>query len=423
MYLLKTRRFLPLFITQFLGAFNDNMFKNALVVLIAFRLASDEPGQAQMLVTLAAALFILPYFLFSATAGQCADKFDKALMARATKVWEVIIMTIAAIGFFIGNTYFLLFVLFCLGIQATFFGPIKYALLPQHLRSDELIAGNAYIETSLFLGILLGTILGGLIILHPLGVYWISMLTIIFALLGYISSRFIPAAPAAVPHLKIDWNIARETWNVVGHDRKNKVVFRCIMAISWFWLVGGTFLAQFPSYAKDILHADETVVTLFLTVFSIGIGFGSQLCNALIKGTITSRTGRLIPLGALGICLFGIDLFFASARMHGGQELMSAMGFLHEPAGWRVLIDLLGISVAGGIYIVPLYAIMQHKSDESHRARTIASNNIVNALFMVLSSIITLVMLKMGLSIPMVFLCVALATGVIAWILSRSSFD
>jgi len=410
-HLLFTRRFGPLFVTQFLGAFNDNVFKNALVVLIAYRLAG--PGEAQMLVTLAAGLFILPYLLFSATAGQCADKYDRARIARIVKIAEIILMVIAAIGFAIGNAYFLLFVLFCMGVHSTFFGPVKFALLPQHLREGELIAGNAYIEAGTFLAILLGTILGGAGILHPQGLAIISGIVIGSAVLGYISSRFIPAAPGGQPGLKLNPNIAAQTWRVISHDKKNKTVFGAILAISWFWLVGATFLSQFPTYAKDVLLADETVVTLFLTVFSVGIALGSLLCNRLLRGAITMR---LVPWGAWGIAVFGVDLYFASGSIGlvAYEGLMGVSTFLAQSGSVRILIDLLGIAISGGVFIVPLYAVMQHASDVGHRARTIATNNIMNALFMVGASLATMGALVGGLSVAQVFLLVSLATALVA---------
>ncbi|NBX03014.1 MAG: MFS transporter [Alphaproteobacteria bacterium] len=412
MKLLFTRRFLPLFATQTLGAFNDNVMKNGLVMLITFRLSSGEAGNAQMLVTLAAALFILPYFLFSATAGQLADKFDRAKMARATKLAEIVVMAVAAAGFILGNTYFLLFVLFCLGVQATFFSPIKYALLPQHLKDDELVLGNAYIEAGMFLAILLGTIAGGLLVLYPSGVYYLSAAIIACSLGGYATSRFIPASPAPDSSLKIDWNIARQTWRVVQHDRKNPVVFSAMLAISWFWLVGATYLSQFPSYAKDVLHADETVVTLFLSAFSIGIAIGSFVAGALLRGAISAKH---VPMGGIGMCLFGVDLFFASGAHFATQEtLMTAGQFLATFSGLRIFTDLIGFAICAGIFIVPLYAVMQHESELKYRARTIATCNILNALFMVLSSVVVIVLMKLGATIPQIFLAVALANGVVA---------
>ncbi len=408
-HLLKTKRFLPLFITQFLGAFNDNVFKNALVMFVTFKVASASEGDAQTLVIMAGALFILPYFLFSATAGQMADKYDRAFLARATKIWEMIIVSIGAVGFVVGNAYFLLFVLFCLGIQSTFFGPIKYALLPQHLKENELLAGNAYIEAGTFLAILLGTIAGGLLIMAEGGNMLIAGAMISCALGGYMTSRVIPQADAPMPSLEVNWNIPKQTWDMVQHDRKNRRVFLSILGISWFWVVGAAFLSQFPAYAKDIIGGDETVVTLFLTLFSIGVGIGSLLSIALLKGEVKSTYA---PWAAGGIALFSLDLFWVSHGITPSATLMGAWQWMADSTSWRVLFDMLMIAVCGGLYVVPLYAIMQHESEEQHRARTIATNNVMNALFMVLSSLVIIALLKGGTTIPQLFLCLALCNGV-----------
>ena len=409
--LLLTRRFLPLFITQFLGAFNDNMFKNALVMLITYKLAVQTGANAQVLVTLAGALFILPYLLFSATAGQIADKYDRARLARFTKLWEILLMGIACVGFYIGNIYFLLFVLFCMGVQATFFGPIKYVLLPQHLHEDELLAGNAYIEAGTFLAILIGTLSGGLLVMQEAGIHLISVMVVAVALLGYVSSRYIPAAPAPVPDLNVNWNIAVETCAIIRNDRKHPKLYGCILSISWFWLIGATYLSQFPTYAKDVLHGDETVVTLFLTLFSTGIGIGSWLCNMLLKGEVKST---YVPAAALGITIFTVDLYFASAGVAQGDALIDAWQFLSGFAHGRILADLFGIAVCGGLYVVPLYAVLQRDSAPETRARTIASNNVVNALFMVASAVATLLMFKASFTVPQVFLTMGILNGFVA---------
>lgn len=406
-----TRRFLPLFLTQFLGAFNDNAFKNALVMLIAYRVASHEGGEAQIMITLAAGLFILPFFLFSATAGQLADKYDRARIARIVKLAEIAIMAVAVAGLYAANAGFLLFVLFCLGAQSTFFGPVKYALLPQHLHEHELIEGNGYIEAGTFLAILLGTIVGGLLILRENGVLQVSLTVMLAAVFGYASSRYIPVAPGSQPELKIGWNVARETWRIIQYGRKSKRVFRSIIGISWFWLVGATFLSQFPTYARDVLSGDETVVTLLLTVFSVGIGIGSTLCNRLLKGEVSSR---LVPWAAWGITLFTVDLFFASRSMGATGEMGDAWGLMEQAAAWRILFDLTAIAVCGGLYIVPLYAIMQHESDVENRARIIASNNVLNALFMVLAALVTVGLLSAQFTVSQVFLSMAVLNGVAA---------
>lgn len=408
-----SRRFFPLFITQFLGAFNDNLLKNALVILITYSLASKENGDAQKLVTAAAGLFILPFFLFSATAGQISDKINRDKITRVIKFVEIIIMLAAALGFYLQSTWFLMTVLFLMGTQSTFFGPIKYSLLPQHLRDDELLLGNAYIEAGTFLSILFGTIVGGVLILLPYGVEMVSVILFIFAVLGYISSRYIPVATAPDPKLKINWNILKETWHIIGFSRENKRVFLSIMGISWFWLVGATYLAQFPTYVKDILYADSGVVTLFLTVFSVGIGVGSFLCNKLLNGKIKST---YVPFAMLGMTIFGVDLYFAGngAGSAASDVLMSVEDFLKSFSNLRILFDLLLISVCAGLYIVPLYAIMQHDSEAAHRARIIAANNVINAFFMVLSAVATLYLLDLSFTIPQIFLFMAIANGFVA---------
>lgn len=413
MQFFSSRRFLPLFATQFLGALNDNLLKNSLVMLITYQLAEKQGENAQLLVTLAAGLFILPFFLFSATAGQVSDKIDRAKITRVIKLAEIFIMLAAAFGFYSGSIWFLLAVLFLMGVHSTFFGPVKYALLPQHLHGDELLSGNAYIEAGTFLAILLGTILGGVLILQAQGVAVVSGALLLIALLGYFSSRFIPVAAAPDPALTVSFNIARETWHIIGFARENKRVFLSIIGISWFWLVGATYLSQFPTYAKDVLNAQPEVVTLFLTVFSVGIGIGSFLCNKLLGGAIKST--YVFP-AMLGMTLFGIDLFFASngRDIGSGGALISLEEFIFSLTGLRILFDLLLISICAGLYIVPLYAIMQHDSSVKHRARIIAANNVVNAVFMVFAALATLAMLSAHFSIPQVFLIMAVANGLVA---------
>lgn len=408
------KRFLPLFITQFLGALNDNLLKNALVVLITYRLAADHPEQAQMLVTVAAGLFILPFFLLSAMAGQMADKFSREKMTRVIKLAEIALMLLAAAGFMMHHVTFLLIVLFGMGVHSTFFGPLKYVLLPQHLQENELLSGNAAIEAGTFLAILIGTILGGVLIVLPGGDMLVSVLLIVVAVVGYVSSRAIPSAPAPDADLHLSFNIIRETGNLLRYARNDKRIFRCIMGISWFWFVGATLLAQFPAFAKDMLHADASVVTLFLTVFSLGIGLGSFLCNKLLRGTVQST---FVPLAALGMTLFCGDLAFTSLRVMPLQQdvLLSLGQFLQQSIHLRIVADLFLLAVCGGIYIVPLYAILQHDSDAQYGARVIAANNVVNAAFMVGSALFALGMLAMSLSIAHIFLATAAASLLVAF--------
>ncbi len=413
-HLLKTKRFLPLFITQTLGAFNDNAFKNALVMLVTYQTAIRAGMDSRLIVTAAAGVFILPFFLFSAFAGQLADKYEKAMLIRRIKLFEIVLMILAIIGFMLQNIYWLMSVLFLLGAQSALFGPLKYGILPQHLHKDELVGGNALIEASTFMAILLGTIISGLLVLTEHGVILISGLIMVSALTGYTASRSIPRAAAADRSLKLNLNIVSETLSIIRHAASQKTVFLSILGISWFWLVGAVYLAQFPVYVRDAFRADEQVVTLFLAVFSIGIGIGSLLCTRLLKGEVSAK---YVPLGALGMSLFGIDLYFAGgagALVIEGAPLANAAEFLSHAGHWRVLIDLLGVAVCGGIYIVPLYTLIQVRCDPQHLSRTIASNNVLNAFFMVAAAILSMTLLKLDWGISQIYLSVAVANGFVA---------
>ncbi len=408
-HLFQTRRFWPLFVTQFLGAANDNLFKNALIILILYKLADGTAINPQILVTMAAGIFILPFFLFSANAGQLADKFEKSRLVRWIKFGEICIMGGAVFGLHTNDTNILLGVLFLMGVQSAYFGPLKYSILPDHLDEDELIGGNALIEAGTFLAILIGTIAGGLLILTTNGVVTISACILGLAVTGWLASFLIPAAPAPAPTLKVNFNIFNETWNVVGLARGNRGVFLSIMGISWFWLVGATFLSQFPAFAKNVVGGDQTVVTLFLTVFSIGIGLGSLLCNRILKGVISAQ---YVPFGALGMTAFILDLFWASSSLPvPAGPLAGFREFLSDPQAWRLLGDLLGISVCGGLFIVPLYAIMQSRSAEDRRSRVIAANNILNAAFMVTGALAASLMLAFEMTVPEVFLVLAVVNA------------
>ncbi len=412
-FLFRRRRFLPLFVTQFLGAFNDNIFKNAMVVLIAWRLASGEDGSAQIMVTVAAGVFILPFFLFSATAGQFADKFDKSRLIRHIKLAEVAVMTAGAVAFYLNSVWMLMIVLFMMGTQSTFFGPLKYGILPDQLHEDELMGGNALVSAGTFLAILAGTILGTQVVLTDSGTTIVSGTIVAVALLGWFSSWYIPATRPAQPDLQLNHNLITETWKILAHAAGQRDVFLSILGISWFWLVGATFLAQFPTFTKDVLGASENVLTLLLTTFSVGIAIGSLLCNRLLKGEVHAT---FVPLGALGMTIFTVDLFFATAHPLSGAAdgLMGVTALLATIAGWRVIVDLLLVSVSGGLFIVPLYAIVQQRSEDTHRARNIASNNILNALFMVISAAGTVAMLMAGFTIPEVFLTIAVLNAAVA---------
>lgn len=406
-HLLQSRRFLPLFITQFFGAFNDNAFKNAFLIWFTFDMAHTVSVSAPMMVTIAAGLFILPFFLFSATAGQIADKFEKSWITRKIKLIEIMLMIACGIGFYLENIYGLLVVLFLMGMQSTFFGPIKYSLLPEHLHEDELIGGNGLIEGGTFLAILLGTIFGGLVIRTEYGVPLLALFVVGFAVLGYIASRFIPTAPIGDAGLKVSFNIAKQTWKIMGFAREERTVWLSIIGISWFWLVGATFLTQFPTYTKHVIGGNEHIVTLFLTLFSIGVGVGSVRCNKLLKGEIN---GRLVPYGSLGISLAIFAFTIASHSYSFPGETIGLMAFLASgPAAWMVVVSLLALAVCAGVYIVPLYAIMQHRSNDVYLARIIAANNVLNALFMVVASIVAVGLFALDFTVVEVLL----TTGIV----------
>ena len=415
-FLLRTNRFLPLFLTQFMGAFNDNIFKNALIILITYHAAGKVGIDPRLMVTAAAGIFILPFFLFSATAGQIADKFEKAKLIRIIRFLEMPVMMLAAVGFFLENYWMLLAVLFCAGTQSAFFGPLKYSILPGHLKEKELIGGNALIEAGTFLAILLGTILGGILILKEGGITFISVILIVISFFGWLSSRWIPVAKPENPDLKVGYNIIAETWKLVRHTFGEKDVFLSIIGISWFWLTGFTFLAQFPIYVRDIVGGNEEIVTLFLTVFSIGIAIGSLVCSRLLKGEVS---GIYVPFGAFGMTA-GIFLFWlASPSALTHEEFIGFSQFIGMGQSWLILSSLLSIAVFGGIYIVPLYAIMQTRCEVEHRSRTIAINNVINALFMVIGAVITMVLLKLDVNITEIFLIMGIANIPVAFLVRR----
>ena len=408
--LLRERRFGPFFGVQFLGAFNDNVFKNALVVMLAFQASSFSSLSADLLVNLCAGLFILPFFLFSATAGQLADKYEKSLMTRGIKLLEVAIMVLGAAGFYLQSLALLLTALFLMGAQSTLFGPVKYAYLPQHLRKEELVGGNGLIDAGTFLAILLGTLLGGVLVsLGSDGVLWVSVVVIAMAAAGYWVSRAVPHSPAPCPQLKINWNAVTETWRNIRFLRSNRTVFLSILGISWFWFYGALFLSQFPGYARTVLGGAETTVTLLLAVFSIGIGLGSLLCEKLSGRKIEIG---LVPFGSIGMTVFALDLFSASPAI--AATAPDVLSVLRQPGMWRVLADLLLIGVFGGFFIVPMYALIQSRSDPAHLARVVAGNNIMNALFMVIAAGAAVLLLQAGLTIPQLFLLTGVINAVVA---------
>lgn len=409
--LLKQKRFAPLFITQFLGAFNDNLYKNALVVLLTFQSAQWTSLAPEIMVNIAAGIFILPFFLFSATAGQLADKYDKAALARLTKLLEILIMLVAAAGFWYSSLSILMSALFLLGLQSTLFGPVKYSILPQHLKRNELLGGNALVEAGTFVAILIGTLTGGLLAGTGNAPIWIVVGGLLVAIVGYLSSRKIPPAPAPAPELRISLNPITETLRNIGFARQNRTVFLSILGISWFWLYGALFLTQLPGLTKNVLGGDEILVTTLLAIFTLGIGLGSLLCERLSNNQVEIG---LVPFGSIGLTLFGLDLFFAAPIGLAGETLHSLGFLLGHGAVWRVFFDLFMLGVFGGFFIVPLYALVQMRSAEKNRARIIAANNILNALFMVLGAIAAVILLTAGVSIPTLFAIAALINATVA---------
>ena len=409
--LLKQRRFAPFFWTQFSGAANDNLFKFAFTVMVTYQLQISwlAPAMAGLVI---GALFILPFLLFSATSGQLADKYDKRTLIIFVKRLEVLIMALAAYGFFSGNVPVLLGCTFLMGVHSTLFGPVKFAYLPEHLSERELTGGNGMVEMGTFVAILLGNVAGALIIAVPeIGAYHVGFACVGLAILGRVVAHYIPASPATDPGLKINWNPFTETVRNLQLAHGNRVVFRSLLGISWMWFFGAVFLSQFPSFAKEVLHGNEQVASLLLVVFSIGIGTGSLLCEMLSRRHVEIG---LVPLGAIGMSVFAIDLYFASRGLPA-SAVMGVSAFMAQHAHWRVLVDLALLSLFAGLYSVPMYALIQMRAQPTHRARIIAANNILNALFMIGSSVIAGLLLKAGMTIPQIFLLVGLANAVVAF--------
>lgn len=381
--LLTRKRFAPFFWTQFLGALNDNMFKNALVLTIVYKISSTLALGTDILVNAAAGLFILPFFLFSATAGQIADKHERSSLIRRIKLAEIAIMGCGALGFYLNNIPLLMMLLFFMGAQSSFFGPVKYSLLPQHLPPSEIVGGNALVETGTFLAILMGTIGGGVLVQMERGELWIGFGVVLVAVCGWLVSRSIPKAAPSSPDLKVRWNPLTQTMKTVKAAYQDRPVFLSILAISWFWFLGAAYLTQLPAFTRDVIGCDEGVVTLLLAVFAIGVGAGSLLCEMLSGRRVELG---LVPLGALGLSIFGLDLFWAGSP-NSADALMTFMQFLKASGSKRVLLDLFMIGLFGGVYTVPLFAFIQVRSNPKSRARMIAANNIMNAFFMVISAV------------------------------------
>ena len=410
-YLFSTRRFLPFFITQFLGALNDNLFRNALLVIVVSTAAANADSKTNFTTNLAAGLFILPFFLFSTLAGHLADKYDKSFIIRRIKFAEVILMLAGCFALWRGDINLMLGILFLLGVQSAFFGPIKYAIIPQHLGARELVAGNAQVGMGTFVSILLGTLVGGWLVTGPQGPIIVGVLMISVALCGWYSSCKIPDAPPekTAETLSGSFNPLRETVQNFRLAKQNPIVLTCILAASWFWLYGSCFLTQVPNFAVTVLQGHPTLISVLLGAFIIGVALGSLLCHRLSGGKIEPG---LVPLGALGLSLVSLDLYFSStsyAYSNQLSELVTPMAFLMMSDGLRIVAGLVFIGLFGGLFIVPLYSMIQQGTKAESRARVLSVNNIFNALFMVVASLLGIFLLSvLGWTIPQFFLAVAL---------------
>jgi len=415
--LLGQRRFAPFFATQFLGALNDNIFRNGLVILITFQGVLVAGMDHTQLANVAAGLFILPFFLFSATAGQLADKYEKSMLIRRIKILEIGLMMLAAFALVSESYSLLLLVLFLMGCQSTMFGPVKYAYLPQQLADDELVGGNALVESGTYIAIILGLIIGGIAVGHEfangLGISKRTMLgacLVMVSLAGYLTSRQVPLTQAVDPMLKINWNAWRETWHIVKFAREERSVFLSILGISWFWFFGSAMTIQIPAYTLEILNGNEAITTALLAAFAIGVGIGSLLCERMSGHRIELG---LVPFGSIGLSLFAVDLYFAQPDSNS-IAVATISEFLGRSGSWRILADLALLGAFGGFYSVPLYALIQKRSKRQHLSRIIAANNIINALLMVGAAVLSIVVLKSGFSIPELFVIIALLNAVVA---------
>lgn len=420
-HLLSTRRFLPMFMTQFLGALNDNVYKQALLLVITYGWINQQSASVSTLNNLAALLFILPYFIFSATAGQIADKYERARLVRGIKILEIIIMLIGSAGFLLGHLWLLLLALFLMGTHSTFFGPIKYAILPEILKPNELMSGNALFQSGTSMAILIGMILGGAVISASDGnLFWISLTIVMIAILGYFSSRFILKQNVTTPDLTIDWNFFRTSFQTLKYAKSIPLIYLVLLGNSWYWFYGATYLTQIPQLTQQNLHASENVVSLLLTFFSVGIGIGSLLCRR-IGGTEVNL--KMVPMGAIGLTVFALYLAasLAFVPVRTGELLHLADIFQQGWSYYHVMLAVTLLGISGGFYIVPLYAMMQAYSPRSHRARVVAANNILNAVFMVSSAIFSIIILSiLKIDIKILFCITAVLSAIFSiWLLVR----
>ena len=420
-HLLSSRRFLPMFLTQFFGALNDNVYKQSLLLVITYGWISQQSADVSTLNNLAALLFILPYFIFSATAGQIADKYERAKLVRAIKVLEIIIMLIGTAGFLTGHLVLLMLALFLMGVHSTFFGPIKYAILPEILKPNELMSGNALFQSGTSIAILLGMILGGAVIASSGGnLIWISFTVVIIAIIGYFCSRYILKQKIAAPDLKIDWNFFRTSFQTIRYAKSIPLIFTILLGNSWYWFYGATYLTQIPQLTQQNLHASENVVSLLLTFFSVGIGAGSLLCRKIGGSELNIK---MVPIGAIGltVCALYLAASLAFVPERTGDFLSLSNMFSSGQVYYHVMLAVTLLGISGGFYIVPLYAMMQAYSPRSHRARVVAANNILNAVFMVSSALFSILILSiLKIDIKILFVITAVLSAIFTiWLLRK----
>jgi MFS family permease len=394
--LLRTRRFLPLFLVQFLGAFNDQVYQKAFVALLTYRLAEDLDTPLALLGVIASGLFILPFAVVTPTAGQIADRMDKAKMMKVVKFWEIIVMVMAVVGFYSQNIVFLYFVLFLMGAQSAMFAPIKYSVLPQYLKPNELLGGNGMVQAFTFLAIIFGTILGTELVLVEFGVPIVSAFVVTVAVIGWIASLYAPPAPPTGPAVKVDLVFPRAIWRLIAASRQEEWAWRSIRFIAWFWFLGATFLSLLPAYARDQLQVDEGVLTVLLTAFSVGVAIGALLSEKLSDGRVGCEVA---PIGALGIAIMSVELWFATAAAPLPPEgtLWGRGDALGSLAHWRIIVDFAVLAAFAGLYVTPLNALLQTASPEGRRARFIACSNVVDASAMVLSAATVAACIALGL--------------------------
>jgi hypothetical protein len=416
--LLRTRRFLPLFVVQFLGAFNDQVYQKAFVALVTYRLAEEVGVDVALLGVIASGLFILPFALVTPTAGQIADRVDKAKMMRVVKAWEIVVMCLAVIGYYTQNIVFLYFVLFLMGAQSAMFAPIKYSVLPQYLHRSELVGGNGLVQGFTFLAIIFGTILGNELILTEHGVLVVSVTVVSIAVIGFVASLFAPPALPTGAHPRVDWLVPRAIWRLVAMVYANRPAFRTMLLISWFWFLGATFLSLLPAYAKEVLRVDEGVLTVLLAAFSVGVALGAVGSEALTRG----RVGlQVAPIGAVGLAVMAVELWFATQAAPRPPEgaLLDRGAFFAGPEGWRVLVDFVLLAGFAGVYVTPLNAVLQSVSPDDRRAQFIACSNVIDSGFMVASAVFTGLLIALGLPVDAVLVLITLSALPIAAVVAR----